>query len=76
MLKTPAEYERDISLAKFTDINAKFLLLHYEVSVGYCHRTLVDGSGMIRTQIGKHSRSVMVAVYDTPRAIPPRNNNQ
>jgi hypothetical protein len=31
MLKTPAEYERDISLAKFTDINAKFLLLHYEV---------------------------------------------
>jgi hypothetical protein len=29
-------------------------------------------SGMIVTQVGKHNRSVMVAVYGTPCVIPPR----
>jgi hypothetical protein len=38
----------------------------------YYQRTLVDQSGMIRTHMGKYSRSVMVAVYGTPCAIPPR----
>jgi hypothetical protein len=28
-------------------------------------------SEMIRTQMGKHNRSVMVAVYGAPRATPP-----
>jgi hypothetical protein len=41
------------------------------VSAGYCQRALVDGTGMIRTQMGKHNRSVMVAVYGTPCVIPP-----
>jgi hypothetical protein len=45
------------------------------VTAGYCQRALVDKSGMIRTQIGKHNRSVMVAVYGTSFMIPPRNSN-
>jgi hypothetical protein len=35
----------------------------------------VGESGMIRTQMGKHSSSAMVAVYGTPCAIPPRNSD-
>jgi hypothetical protein len=31
-------------------------------------RALVGGSRMIRTQMGKHNRSVMVAVYEMPCA--------
>jgi hypothetical protein len=30
---------------------------------------------MVRTQMGSHNRSVMVVVYGTPCAIPPRNSN-
>jgi hypothetical protein len=41
------------------------------VSVGYCQRLMVDKSGMIRTRMGKHNGSEMVAVY----AIPPRNTD-
>jgi hypothetical protein len=43
MLKKPAEYEREISLAKFTAISCQLSadsLL--DVSAGICHRTLVD----------------------------------
>jgi hypothetical protein len=44
---------------------AKFLpALLLGVSAGYCQRALVGKSGMIRTQMGKHNRSVM-AVYGT-----------
>jgi len=32
------------------------------VSAGYCQTALVGESGIIRTQMGKHNRSVMVAV--------------
>jgi hypothetical protein len=39
------------------------------VSAGYCYRSLLGDSGMIRTQIGKHDTSVMIAVYGTPCAI-------
>jgi hypothetical protein len=39
------------------------------VSAGYYQRDLVGESGMIRTQMARYSRSVMVAVYGT-RAIP------
>jgi hypothetical protein len=42
------------------------------VSAGYCYRALVGESGMIKTLMGKHNGSVMVAVYGTPWAIPPR----
>jgi hypothetical protein len=42
------------------------------VSTCYCQRALLDESVMIRTQIGKHNISVIVAVYGTPCAIPRR----
>jgi hypothetical protein len=35
----------------------------------------VDESGVIRTQMGTHSKSEMVAVYVTAFAIPLRNSN-
>jgi hypothetical protein len=35
----------------------------------------VGESGMIRTQMGNETGSVMVAVYGTPCTILPRNNN-
>jgi hypothetical protein len=34
------------------------------VSVSYCQRTLGGESGMIRTQMGKHIRPVVVAAWD------------
>jgi hypothetical protein len=58
MLKIPAEYEGDISSAKFTansrKVSADSLL---GVSAGYCQRALVDKSGMITTQKGTRNRS-------------------
>jgi hypothetical protein len=42
------------------------------VSTGYCRRALLGKSGMMRTLMGTHNRSVMIAVYGTPCAIPPR----
>jgi hypothetical protein len=72
-LKIPAEYEREISLAKVTTIPRKVSsdsLL--DVFAGYCHRDLVDELEIIRTEMGKHSKSEMVAVYGTLYAIPPR----
>jgi hypothetical protein len=58
MSKNPAEYERDISLAKFVAISRQVSpdsLLG--VSIGICHRALVDESGIIRTRMGTHNRS-------------------
>jgi hypothetical protein len=40
-------------------------------SAGYCQRPPVDDSVMIRTHMETHNRSVIVAVYGTPCAIPP-----
>jgi hypothetical protein len=37
----------------------------------FTDRDLVGESGMIRTQIWMHNRSVIVAVYGTPFEIPP-----
>jgi hypothetical protein len=58
MLKNPAEYEREISSAKFTatyhQVSPDLLL---GVSAGICQTALVDESGIIRTQMGKHNRS-------------------
>jgi hypothetical protein len=51
---------------------AKLFLLRHKVSAGYCQTAVVGESGIIRTQMGKHNRSVMVAVFGTPREIPPR----
>jgi hypothetical protein len=35
----------------------------------------MDESGIIRTLMGKHNISEIVAVYGTPGAIPSRNSN-
>jgi hypothetical protein len=45
------------------------------VCAGYFQATEVGGSGIIISQMWKHTRSVMVAVYGTRFAIPPRNSN-
>jgi hypothetical protein len=39
--------------------------LRLDISAGYCQRALVGDSGMIIIQMGKHNRSVIVAVYGT-----------
>jgi hypothetical protein len=49
---------------------------HHRVSAGYCQRALVDEPGIIRTHMGKHNRSVMVAVYGTPCATLPLKQNR
>jgi hypothetical protein len=54
MSKIPAEYERDISSAKFAAISRQVCpdsLL--SVSAGIWQRDLVNESGMIKTQMGK-----------------------
>jgi hypothetical protein len=57
MLKIPAEYEIDISSAKFTDISRQVSLDSLVVvSAGTCQRSLLDESGMIITQIGTNNR--------------------
>jgi hypothetical protein len=45
------------------------------VSVDNCQIALASKSGMVRTQIGTHSISEMVAVHGAPRSIPPRDSN-
>jgi hypothetical protein len=52
---------KEILVIKFTDI-----------SLLVTATALVDESGIIISQMRKHNRSVMVAVYGTPCAIPPR----
>jgi hypothetical protein len=63
MLKGPYSMEQ-ILVGKnsdtFCQVSTALLLA---VSAGYCQRALVYESGMIRSQIGKHKRSVMAAVY-------------
>jgi hypothetical protein len=34
---------------------ARFFLLRYYVSAGYCQKALVDESGIIRAQMGTHN---------------------
>jgi hypothetical protein len=57
MLKNPAEYERDISSAKFTTnsqhISPNRLL---GVSAGHSQGALVNEMGMIRSQMGSYNR--------------------
>jgi hypothetical protein len=56
MLNIPAEYDRDTSPAKLTDIIAKFLPASLlGVSAGVCQRVLVDERRMIRTLMGMHN---------------------
>jgi hypothetical protein len=53
----------------FRQVSPALLL---DISAGYCQRSLMGKSRMIITQMGKHDRSVTVAEYRTPCAIPPR----
>jgi hypothetical protein len=46
------------------------------VSVGICKGALVDESGMIRTLMGTHNKSEIVAVHGKLCTIQPRNSNQ
>jgi hypothetical protein len=76
MLKNPAEYGRDTTSEQVMTISHQAsLALLLGVSTGVCKRDLVDESGMIRTQIGMHNRSLMPAVLGTPFAILPHNSN-
>jgi hypothetical protein len=53
-------------------LNSRIFLMEFlpalllDVSTGYCQRALVSEAGKIRTQMGKHSISVMVTVYGMP----------
>jgi hypothetical protein len=55
--------------------SSSFLASLQNISAGKCKRALVDESGMIRTQMGTHNRSAIVAVLGTPCAIPPPTVN-
>jgi hypothetical protein len=64
--------KRDASPAKFTAISLQvFPASLLGVSNVNCQGTMVDESGMIRTQMETLNRSEIVAVYGTPCVIPP-----
>jgi hypothetical protein len=70
MLKTPAEYDRNIYPAKLTDISRK-LSPYFDTRLLLVFvRELQWKKGMIRTLMRKHNRSVNVAWLGAPRAIP------
>jgi hypothetical protein len=46
------------------------------VSAGYCQRTLLGKSVMIKVQMGNHNGSVTVAVSGNPCTIPPHKQEQ
>jgi hypothetical protein len=74
--KDTGRYGRDTLLAKFVDISLKVSTVPLLPDLAdYCQRAAMDESGMNRARMGKHNRSVIVAVYGTPCGIPPRNNN-
>jgi hypothetical protein len=77
MMKNSAEYERDTSSAKFTSISSQgspdSVL---GIFAGTYQKALVDETEIIRTQMGTHNRSEMVAVHGTLYMIPPRTSNQ
>jgi hypothetical protein len=74
-IKETYEYERDISQAKFTAIYLQVSLFCYQMPLLVTSRGLVDESGMIRTHMETHNRSVIVVVLGTGWAIPPRKGN-
>jgi hypothetical protein len=75
MLKIPAEYDRDTTSSKFKDICHKLPASPLDVSAAN-QRALVDESGVIRTQMGKHNRSENGCTHGTLCTIPPHNSNQ
>jgi hypothetical protein len=76
MLKNSTSMKRDTSYTKFTAISCQvYPALLLGVSVGNCEKDVVVESGMIRTQVGTHNRSKILAVHGMPCAIPSCNNN-
>jgi hypothetical protein len=74
MLQISAEYDRDISPAKLTDIYRQvFPASLLGISADIFHIALMDESGMIRTQMGTHNDQKVAAVHGTLCTIPPRN---
>jgi hypothetical protein len=77
MLKIHVGYERDTSSVKFMTISRQnspeFLP---GVSAGYCPEFWWLNMKWLEFRWGMHGRSVMVAVLETPCAIPPRNSNR
>jgi hypothetical protein len=68
---------KDITVGKIQGhVSLSFPALLLGVSPSYCHRGMVGELEMIRTQTGKHNRTVMVVVYSTHCAIPPRKNRK
>jgi hypothetical protein len=68
---------KEILVSKIQDISHEvFLALLLGFFAGSCQKALEDESGLIRFHMGKHYRSVMVAVYGTPCAIPPSKQQQ
>jgi hypothetical protein len=63
---------KEILVGKFTDISCQVSPASLPgISASYYQRSLISESGTIRAQMGMHSRSVIVAMYGTPCAIPP-----
>jgi hypothetical protein len=75
MLKTLKKCEKKYFSGKNNDFSPSFPVSILGSSAGNCHIALVDESGMIRTQMGTHNRSQIVAVLGTPCAIPRHNSN-
>jgi hypothetical protein len=76
MIKNPASMKEILrsqnSSAISRQVSSASLL---NISGGNYQRALVDDSGMIITQMGKHNRSEIVAVQWTLCTIPPCNSN-
>jgi hypothetical protein len=65
MLKNPT-FMKELLLRQYSrQFLACFPASLLGFSAGHCHRALVDELRIIRTQMGMHTRSEMVAVYGT-----------
>jgi hypothetical protein len=73
MLKFPTVWKRYLQAKKKTDFFRQVSpTLPLGVATSFRQTALVGVSGIIGAQMGKYNRSVMVAVYVTPFAIPHR----
>jgi hypothetical protein len=77
MLKDPYSMKRGTCRLNLRTFLAKILSASLlGVSAGYCQTAVVGESGIIITEMKNQNRSVMVAVYGTPCAIPTRKQKQ
>jgi hypothetical protein len=71
MLKNPTSMKEIHRRQNFRVISCQFSTASLiDVSAVNFKTALVDESGTIRSQIGTHNKSVMVAVYGTPARNP------